>query len=126
MRRSILIVEDDENVSELLAFAFRRDGFEATVLRDGRAAVEHVRSSAPPAAVVLDLMLPCRDGFAVASAIRADPRWRDVPIVILSARAADTEHERARAAGANAIWTKPFRPRALVEGVRTLLVGAVA
>lgn len=123
---SILIVEDDANVSALLAFAFGREGFEPTVLRDGRSAVEHVANSAPADVVVLDVMLPCRDGYAIAAAIRSDPRWSRVPIVVLSGQSADHEQERARAAGATAFFSKPFRPLALVESVRSLLRMAAA
>jgi len=126
MHGRILIVEDEENISELLAFAFRRAGFEPTVVADGRAAVEHVLTHEPPDAVVLDLMLPCRDGYAVASAIRTDERWRAVPILVLSARAAEAEVERARAAGANGYLSKPFSPRAVVERVVAFVGQGVA
>jgi two-component system catabolic regulation response regulator CreB len=118
MPRSILIVEDEENVSELLAFAFRRAGYEPIVLRDGRAAVEHVLSSEPASAVLLDVMLPCRDGFAVAEVIRGDERWGAVPVVMLSARAGEADVMRARAVGADEYVAKPFSPRSLVECVQ--------
>jgi DNA-binding response OmpR family regulator len=121
---SVLIVEDDETVAGLLEFALRRDGFATTVVRDGRAGIDHVRASGPADAVVLDLMLPCRDGFAVAAAIRASPGWAGVPILVVSARAGDADRERARAAGAAAFVAKPFHPRELVTRVRELVNGA--
>jgi DNA-binding response OmpR family regulator len=81
--RRITIVEDDDNVSGLLEFLLKREGFVPEVVRDGRAALEHVRDRPPPAAVVLDQMLPYRDAHAVATAMRADRRWSGVPIVLL-------------------------------------------
>lgn len=118
---AILVVEDDRNVAELLGVMLRREGFEPTLLADGRAAEVHVAGNDPPAAVVLDIMLPYRDGFAVASAIRADSRWKDVPIVMLTARALPADVERARALGIAEYVAKPFRPHELLGRIRTLL-----
>ena len=120
-RSSIVIVDDDENIGELLGCMFRRKGFEAIVLRDGRAAEEHVAAREPAAAVLLDVMLPYRDGFAVAAAIRADARWQDVPIVMLTARSAGADVERAQALGVSEYVLKPFRPPALLGRVMRLV-----
>jgi DNA-binding response OmpR family regulator len=118
---SILIVEDDETIAGLVGFLFRREGFEVVLLRDGRAAEAHVASAEPPAVVVLDVMLPYSDGFAVAAAIRARPRWREVPIVLLTARAREEDLERGRGLGVAAHIVKPFQPRALLDTVKGLL-----
>lgn len=121
---SILIVDDDHNVAELLGLMFSREGFAPRILRDGRAAHDYVARNEPAAAVVLDVMLPYRDGFAVAEAIRADVRWRHVPIVMLSARVASDDVARGRALGVSEHVTKPFHPQAIVERVKTLLSAA--
>jgi DNA-binding response OmpR family regulator len=122
----IFIVEDDDNIAELLAFMFRREGFAPVVLRDGRAAQEHVVSQPPPAAAVLDVMLPYRDGFAVATAIRSHPRWKHVPIVMLSARALPSDLERGRGLGVADFVLKPFQPGALVGRLKDLVWPATA
>jgi DNA-binding response OmpR family regulator len=118
---SILVVDDDQNVAELLGFMFSREGYAPELIRDGRAAEDYVAAHAPAAAVVLDVMLPYRDGFAVAAAIRADARWRHVPIVMLTARVLPDDLDRGRALGVNEYVTKPFRPQDLVGRVKTLL-----
>jgi DNA-binding response OmpR family regulator len=117
----IVIVEDDDNIAELLGFMFRREGFAPVVLRDGRAAQEHVASHPPPAAVVLDVMLPYRDGFAVAVAIRSDPRWKDVPIVMLTARSFPSDVERGKDLGVADFVLKPFQPQALVGRIKKIV-----
>jgi DNA-binding response OmpR family regulator len=119
---SILIVEDDQNVAELLGFMFSREGFSPRLIRDGRAAEAYIAEHDPAAAVVLDLMLPYRDGFAVATAIRSDVRWKDVPIVMLTARMLHTDVDRGRALGISDYVAKPFHPRALVDRIKRLLV----
>jgi len=125
-RQEILIVEDDENVAQLLAFLFDREGFSPVVLRDGRAAEDHVRNAPPPAAAVLDVMLPYRDGFAVAAAIRADPRWGNVPVVMLTARSLGADVDRGIALGVNEYVLKPFQPHALAARVKALVRGPAA
>ena len=117
----IVIVEDDENIAQMLGFLFRRAGFAPLVIRDGRAAEDHVAAHDPAAVVLLDVMLPYRDGFQVASAIRADARWRRAPIVMLTSRALRADQERARSLGVAEYVTKPFHPRTLVGRVRSLL-----
>jgi DNA-binding response OmpR family regulator len=120
-RRSIVIIEDDENVAQLLAFVLARDGFAPEVVADGRAAEAFVAAHEPPAAVVLDIMLPYRDGFEVAAAIRADARWKDVPVLALTARTQPSDLERARALGIGEHVAKPFHPRTLASRIRALL-----
>ena len=117
----ILIVEDDANIVGLLGAVFRRAGFAPTLLRHGREALECVAAFEPPAAVVLDVMLPYCDGFAVAEAIRANPRWKDVPIVMLTARTLAADVERARALGVAEYVMKPFQPQSLVSIIRALV-----
>jgi two-component system alkaline phosphatase synthesis response regulator PhoP len=126
VEQPIVIVEDDENIAQMLGYLFRRAGFAPLVIRDGRAAEDHVASHAPAAAVLLDVMLPYRDGFQVATAIRADARWQGVPIVMLTSRALPADQERARGLGVAAYVTKPFHPRTLVGRVRKLLGAAGA
>jgi DNA-binding response OmpR family regulator len=125
-RPEILIVEDDENVAQLLAFLFDREGFSPVVLRDGRAAEGHVRASEPPVAAVLDVMLPYRDGFAVAAAIQADPRWRSVPVVMLTARSLGADVDRGIALGVSEYVLKPFQPHALAARVKALVDAAAS
>lgn len=118
---SILIVEDDQNVAELLGFMFAREGFAPRLIRDGRSAEAYIAENDPAAAVVLDIMLPYRDGFAVATAIRSDVRWKDVPIVMLTARVLQADVERGRALGVSDYVAKPFHAHALVGRIKSLL-----
>jgi len=117
---AILVVEDDPTIAGLMGALFRKEGFATTVLGDGRAALAHVAREAPATAAVLDVMLPYADGLAVTQAIRADPRWKGVPVVVLSARTQPQDQARAREAGASEVMSKPFHPQALLAAVRRL------
>jgi len=118
---TILVIEDDDNVAQLLGHLLRRAGLVPVLLADGRAAEEHVSTQPPAAAVVLDVMLPYRDGFMVAASIRANPRWRTVPIVMLTAKSLEADVERGRALGVSDYVVKPFHPSAFVDRIKSLL-----
>ncbi|HET9596095.1 MAG TPA: response regulator [Anaeromyxobacteraceae bacterium] len=116
----ILIVDDEPNIVISLEFLMRREGYEVEVAADGEAALVAV-AERPPALIVLDVMLPGLNGFEVCRLVRADPRWRDVKILMLSARGREAEVAKGLALGADAYVTKPFSTRALVTQVSEML-----
>ena len=120
MAASVLVVDDEPNIVLSLEFLMRQAGFEVRVARDGDAALEAVAQQVPDL-VLLDLMMPGRDGYEVCQAIRADQRCARTKIVMLTARSREVEREKGLALGADAYVTKPFSTRDLVERVRQLL-----
>lgn len=119
----ILIVDDEPSIVAPLEFLLRREGWEVEVAADGVAALEAVALFAPDL-VLLDVMLPKMNGFEVCERLRADPRWRGVRILILSARGRDQEIQKGLGLGADGYVTKPFSTRDLVARIRGLLGGA--
>ena len=119
MKHRILIVDDEPNIVMSLEFILAKSGFETAVARDGDEALEQVERFRPHL-VLLDVMMPRRDGYEVCQTMRA-AGWRDVKIVMLTAKGRDTEVAKGLAVGADAYVTKPFSTRELVQQVRTLL-----
>ena len=113
----VLLAEDDPAISEPLARALRREGYEVDVRGDGRAAIEGANEN--PDLVLLDLGLPYIDGLEVCRRIRAD--GRTVPVLILTARADEVDLVVGLDAGADDYVTKPFRLAELLARVRALL-----
>ena len=113
----VLLAEDDPAISEPLARALRREGYDVDVRADGRAALE--ASAENPDLVVLDLGLPYVDGLEVCRRIRAE--GRTVPVLILTARADEVDTVVGLDAGADDYVTKPFRLAELLARVRALL-----
>jgi DNA-binding response OmpR family regulator len=113
----VLLVEDDPGISEPLARALRREGYDVDVREDGRAALEGARER--PDLVVLDLGLPHLDGLEVCRRMRAD--GRTMPVLILTARADEVDTVVGLDAGADDYVTKPFRLAELLARVRALL-----
>ena len=114
---TILLVEDDLALSDVVSFTLRRAGFEVVTAYDGMAAIT-TWEAAQPALVVLDLNLPKQDGFAVCRHIRAQSQ---TPIIILSVRGGDEVIVRALELGADDYIVKPFSPAQLVARIRAVL-----
>jgi len=116
----ILIVEDEPAIRELLALNLRHAGFEPVHAPDAAAARREI-DAALPDLVLLDWMLPDMTGVEVARRLRADSRTRHLPVIMLTARSAESDKLGGFEAGADDYVTKPFSPRELVARVRALL-----
>ena len=114
---TILVVDDDPHITELAALYLEQEGFQVTYAADGAEALRQV-AAAPPALMVLDLMLPQVDGWEVCRRVRADS---DLPILMLTARDDDIDKIVGLELGADDYLTKPFNPRELVARVRAIL-----
>ena len=121
---TILLVEDDPDIRELVAYKLSRGGFEVIEAADGLAALQAARTR-PPDAVVLDMGLPRLSGIEVCRELRAAPATAAVPIIMLTGAVRLQELEQAYAAGASDYLVKPFSPRELQRRVEAALVGVV-
>jgi DNA-binding response OmpR family regulator len=113
----LLIVDDDANLRHTLGYAFRQEGFEVTSADNGDQALASFRQTHPDL-VVLDVMLPGRDGFEVCRALR---RESDVPVIMLTARDTELDKVVGLEIGADDYLAKPFSTRELVARVRAML-----
>jgi DNA-binding response OmpR family regulator len=120
--KSILVVEDEPNIVLSLQFIMKKAGFEVRVARDGEEALAAVQSKTPDL-ILLDLMIPKRDGYDVCQTIRANPAWQDIYIIMLTAKGRDVDREKGISLGANDYVTKPFSTRDLTEKVKQILDG---
>ncbi len=116
-RGPVLIVEDDRNIASLVATYLEREGFKTLVANDGEQGLLLARRH-QPAFVILDLMLPKVDGWAVCRQLRSDS---DVPILMLTARGEEVDRVLGFALAADDYVVKPFSPRELVERVKAIL-----
>jgi DNA-binding response OmpR family regulator len=116
--RQILIVEDDRKTIELIRLYLEREGFQATIVQDGRAALEVARQQ-PPDLIILDLMLPRLNGLDFCRVLRSE--GAQVPIIMLTAKSTEDDILRGLYLGADDYMTKPFSPRELVARVHTVL-----
>ena len=120
MTKKILIADDEPSIVTAVEFLLRREGFEVETARDGTEALERIAASRPDL-VVLDVMMPQKSGYEVCRTIREREEWRDIKIIMLSAKGRDAEVTRGMSLGADVYVTKPFSPRELMGRVRALL-----
>jgi two-component system phosphate regulon response regulator PhoB len=125
MKPKILLVDDEPDALEVLGFRLREAGFTPILARDGARAITAARDERP-ALIVLDVMLPEVDGLEVCKILRRDPATAGIPILMLTARAAEMDRVLGLELGADDYVTKPFSPRELVLRIRKLLARAKA
>ena len=120
MARTVLIVEDEENISIALRYLMKGQGYDVLIARDGEEALE-IAEATPPDLMLLDVMMLKRDGYDVCQTLKANPACQKIKIIMLSAKGRDIEVEKGLALGADAYMTKPFSTRDLVAKVKSML-----
>ena len=120
VRSKILVVDDEPEAVELLEFNLKQAGFDVITAADGAQAIKKARSASPNL-IILDLMLPEIDGLEVCKMLRRDPATAAIPIIMLTAKAAELDRIVGLELGAEDYITKPFSPRELVLRVKKVL-----
>lgn len=115
----ILAVDDDERSLRLMANLIRSFGHEAEIARNASEAISKLQHDID--LVILDIIMPEIDGFAVARQIRTDSRFSDIPIVVVTVLSSQEDRAKATAAGADAFFVKPFEKSELQRRVEALL-----
>ena len=123
MTNKILVVDDEPNIVLSLEFLMKQAGFQVRTASDGEAALAAIAAETPDL-VLLDVMMPRKNGYEVCQAIRANPDWKAVRIIMLTAKGREVEREKGMALGAGDYITKPFATQEVVERVRELVAEA--
>jgi two-component system phosphate regulon response regulator PhoB len=117
---TVLVIDDEKDVIELLHYNLTREGYDVIAASDGRTGLE-IATAHKPDLIMLDLMMPGMDGLEVCRQLRADNRTARVPVIMLSAKAAETDRIVGLELGSDDYITKPFSPRELVARVKAVL-----
>lgn len=119
-RNRILIIDDEPQIVRALELLMQREGFDVRSASDGVEALSAIEDVAPDL-ILLDLMMPRMDGFELCQKIRSNPAWKNMIIVILTAKGRDIEREKGMALGADHYVTKPFSTREVVQLIKSVL-----
>lgn len=117
---SVMIVEDENEIGELIRFHVEREGYDAKLVNSGRVALEAIKRD-PPDLITLDLMLPDVDGLEVCRRLKWQDETRDIPILIVTAKGEEADVVTGIELGAEDYVTKPFSPRVLMARVKNIL-----
>jgi len=120
-QRTILVVEDDPRLASLIQFCLVREGFQVRQAADGEQALQEFDLAQAPDLVVMDVMMPYRNGYELLADLRRRPAWEHVPVIMLTGRSREEDVVQGFDLGANDYLIKPFRPSELVARIRKLL-----
>ena len=123
MANKILVVDDEPNIVLSLEFLMKQAGFQVRTASDGEAALAAIAAEQPDL-MLLDVMMPRKNGYEVCQAVRANPDWKGIRIIMLTAKGREVEREKGLALGADDYITKPFSTQEVVDRVRELLAEA--
>jgi two-component system alkaline phosphatase synthesis response regulator PhoP len=119
-RKRILVVDDEIYIVHILEFTLTMEGYEVLTAADGEEALRRLEQDRPDL-VVLDIMMPKVDGYEVLRRIRADEEFRQLPVILLSAKGRPVDRDTGLEIGADDYIVKPFSPRRLLEKIQDLL-----
>ena len=126
MTRSVLVIEDDQDIAESLRYSLELENFETRVALTGEEGLAAaLDSNNPPTVILLDLLLPGINGFEICRRLRREPLTLLTPIIMLTARTSPAEIATGLAAGANDYMTKPFSIREVIARIDALLAGLI-
>lgn len=120
MLQKILIVEDEVDIAALISFNLERAGYRVDMAHDGREGLEKILHEQPDL-VILDLMLPGMDGYAILKEMQRDPRTHSTPVLMLTAKTQTDDRIRGLESGADDYLTKPFSPKELLLRVQAII-----
>jgi len=120
MGKHVLLVEDELNIIEAIRFLLSREGWQVDTHSDGATALDTIKQMRPDL-VVLDYMLPGKSGLDILTELRADPDFKTLPVLMLTARGQSRDREMAERAGVSRFMTKPFSNTEVMTAVRDLV-----
>ena len=120
LKKLILIVDDEKDILDLVSYNLKKAGFHSIGVEDGEKALSSAREEIPDA-IILDLMLPGISGLDVCRVLKGDSKTNSIPILMLTARVADSDIVKGLEIGADDYVTKPFSPKVLVARIQALL-----
>lgn len=119
MPKKILAVDDEKHIVRLVQVNLERAGYQVVTANDGKEALQKVADENPDL-VVLDVMMPYMDGFEVLQNLRRNPSTRDIPVIMLTAKAQDADVFKGWQSGVDCYLTKPFNPMELLSFVKRI------
>lgn len=119
-KKRILLVDDETDLVEMVKFRLEANGYEVMTAGDGQAALETARKEKPDL-IILDVMLPKMDGYKVCGLLKKDTRYANIPIMMFSAKATESDIRQGSEVQADAYFTKPFEPKVLLEKIKELV-----
>lgn len=118
--KKILVVDDEPNIVRSLAYILKKEGYDVSTAGDGEQAMDMVRDSKPHL-MILDVMMPRKNGYDVCRAVKSDPELMDIHVIMLTAKGQEGDREVGLSTGADEYISKPFSPKHVVSKVKEII-----
>ncbi len=120
IKKKILLVDDEPDIVSVTVMRLEASGYEVITAEDGSSGYELAKSEKPDL-IILDLMLPLMDGYQVCRLLKFDAQYKDIPIIMLTAKSQQEDKEWGEKVGADLYMTKPYEAKELLEKIRQLM-----
>jgi len=120
MAKRILLVDDERDLVDMVKMRLEAGGFEVLTAYDGQGALDRARREKPDL-IILDLMLPKIDGYKVCRMLKFDEKYKNIPVIMFTAKAQDSDKQLGEEVGADGYITKPFEPQVLLSRINELI-----
>jgi len=120
MAKKILVVDDEQDLVEMVTARLEANGYEVISAYDGQEGLRKAQQEKPDL-IILDVMMPKADGYKVSRMLKFDVKFKDIPIIMFTARAQEVDRQTSKEVGADAYITKPFEPEVLLAKIKELL-----
>lgn len=118
--RKVLVVDDEENITQILEFSIAAEGYEVITASNGEEAIEKARREQPNL-IILDIMMPKVDGYEACRVLKSNPMTKKIPVILLTAKGREIDKRLGFEVGAADYIVKPFSPSKLIEKVNEYL-----
>lgn len=119
-KKKILIIDDEPDLVEMLSMRLEANGYQVIISFDGQEGFDKARAEEPDL-IILDLMLPKIDGYKICRMLKLDEKYKDIPVILFTARTQESDIKLGKDAGADAYLIKPFEPQILLEQIKGLI-----
>ena len=121
MAKLVMLVDDSAVLRKITVFNLKKSGYDVIEATNGEEALEKLKEGIKPDLMLLDIMMPKMDGFTVLKKHKENDEWKDIPVIVLTAKGGEDDERTALSLGATQVMTKPFSPVQLVQEVRRVI-----
>ena len=121
MAKLVMLVDDSDVLRKITVFNLKKHGYEVVEATNGEEAIEKLSGGIKPNLMLLDIMMPKMDGFTVLKKLRESDEWKDIPVIVLTAKGGEEDEQTAMSLGATMVMTKPFSPVQLIQEVKKVI-----
>ena len=121
MAKLVMLVDDSDVLRKITVFNLKKHGYDVVEATNGEEALQKLSEGVKPSLMLLDIMMPKMDGFTVLKNLKENDEWKDIPVIVLTAKGGEEDEQTAMSLGATKVMTKPFSPVQLIQEVKKVI-----